>query len=225
MNFETVTIEKNRFQISKPDTCYYCEKGIDPKIINKFVYRFYHTCRLIIAYQCPCCDEVFFAIYEISLNSFGGVINRGALYPFRIIGGNKLSREFSQEIKDVSERFISIFNDAFIAEQAGCKEIVGIGYRRAFEFLIKDFAIKYHPDEKDKISNMQLSQCVEKYSPDEDTKQLLLRASWIGNDFAHYTNKHDEITIEDLKQLILLSVESIDSYIKRKNYINKIDKK
>lgn len=225
MNYETITVEKIKFLISKPNICYHCEKGIDPKIINKFIYRFYDSYRIIITYQCPCCDNIFFAIYDVPQYLFGGIDNNSRLYPIQIIGGNKLSKEFSSEIKELSENFIYIYNDTYKAEQAGCKEIVGIGYRRAFEFLIKDFAIKYHPEDKEKISKMLLSQCVEYYSPDEETKQLLLRASWIGNDFAHYSNKHEKITVEDLKNLILLSVESIDSYIKKKNYISKIEKK
>ena len=72
---------------------------------------------------------------------------------------------------------------------------------------------------------MPLAQCVENYSPDEETKELLLRASWIGNDFAHYSKKHEEITIEDLKQLINLSVDSMENYIKKQNYIMNISKK
>lgn len=53
----------------------------------------------------------------------------------------------------------------------------------------------------------------------------MLRANWIGNDFSHYESKHAEIDINDLKQLILLSVDSIVADIKKRNYISKIEKK
>ena len=48
---------------------------------------------------------------------------------------------------------------------------------------------------------MPLAKCVEKYAPDDTTKQLLLRATWIGNDYAHYETKHEEINLNDLKTL------------------------
>lgn len=71
---------------------------------------------------------------------------------------------------------------------------------------------------------MNLTECIRKYSPTEDTKELLLRASWIGNDFAHYESKHEDLDINDLKQLILLSAGSIIQYIKRRDYSLKIKK-
>ena len=225
MNLEKVKIENVEFFLNKPDTCYHCEKGIDPKIVNKFIYRYWQCYNIVITYQCPCCDEIFFAFYQIALDSYDGIIDRGTLYPFKIVGGNKISKTFSDEINDLSQGFVLNYNDSFKAEQSGCTEIVGLGYRRAFEFLIKDFALKYFPGDKDKIIYMPLSQCVEKYSPDDETKQLLLRTSWIGNDYTHYNNKHEDVTLEDLKQLIMLSVNDIESFIKKKNYIVKIEKK
>ena len=66
---------------------------------------------------------------------------------------------------------------------------------------------------------------VEKYAPDDTTKQLLLRATWIGNDYAHYETKHEEINLNDLKSLINLSVEAIEKDIKVKNYIANIEHK
>ena len=131
--------------------------------------------------------------------------------------------DFSDEIKEISPSFISIYNDAYVAEQSGCREIVGIGYRRAFEFLIKDYAIKYHQDEESIIKNMPLAKFVEKYAPNDVTKQLLLRATWIGNDFAHYETKHEEIDLNDLKSLIELSVDAIEKDIKVKKYIANIE--
>ena len=35
MNKEIIKIQKRKLCIVKPDTCPYCDKGIDPIIINK----------------------------------------------------------------------------------------------------------------------------------------------------------------------------------------------
>lgn len=72
---------------------------------------------------------------------------------------------------------------------------------------------------------MQLSQVVNTYFPNGEIKELITRATWIGNDFAHYETKHLDINLEDLKQLILLSVSRIDESIKTKNFIKKIESK
>lgn len=220
MNKEVIKIQKHKLCIIKPNTCPHCDKGIDPIIINKFPYRFYDLCNIIVTLKCPCCEQVFFAKYQINPMSFGCF--QDELHYFEVIGGHKRRLDFSQEIKELSQSFIDNYNDAFVAEQAGCSNIVGIAYRRAFEFLIKDYAIKYYPSEIESIKKMNLSDCVKKYINDVETKDLLLRATWIGNDYAHYENKHTDIDLVDLKQLIELSMREIESEIRKKNYIAKI---
>lgn len=71
--------------------------------------------------------------------------------------------------------------------------------------MIKDYAIKYNSNEKEQIKNMNLCNCVKKIVKDEETKNLLLHAAWIANDYAHYENNHPTINIDNLKKLIELS--------------------
>lgn len=219
VNNKIITINKTRFLIVKPDTCTYCDKGIDPKIINKFLYNFYDLYNIVITFKCPCCNEIFFAKYQINPIMYP---NNYELHYFEVIGGHKKRLDFSSEIKELSPNFITNYNDAYIAEQSGCTSIVGIAYRRAFEFLIKDYAIKYNVEDTEKIKKMNLSDCVKEYFKDAETKDLLVRTTWIGNDFTHYENKHTNINIDDLKQLIELSMRKIEDEIKKQNYISKI---
>ena len=222
MSIETIKIDGQNFFVEKPRTCHHCDKGIDPIVVNKFMYRFYDLYNIVVTYKCPCCEQIFFAIYQHNPASM--ILGDKIMY-FDIVGGHKEKRDFSEEITALSPNFVSNYNDAYFAEQSGCKDIVGIGYRRAFEFLIKDFAIKYNPEEETQIKNMNLTQCVEKYISDGEMKELLLRASWIGNDFAHYESKHSDVSIGDLKNLILLAADSITNCIKKKQYIQNIKKK
>lgn len=73
-----------------------------------------------------------------------------------------------------------------------------------------------------KLKKKSLSKCIEDYFPDNESKELLVRTNWIGNDFAHYQSKHEDIDINDLKQLIMLSVQIIVADVKKKDYISKI---
>lgn len=218
-----IKIKGCEFIISKPTSCPYCDMGIDPLIVNKFAYRFHYLTNIVITYKCPCCEQIFFSKYQV--NSMAAGYYGYELIPFETIGGHKIKLDFSDEIKGISPSFVSIYNDAYVAEQSGCTQIVGIGYRRSLEFLIKDYAIKCHQDDEITIKSMPLVKCVEKYAPDDKTKELLLRATWIGNDFAHYETKHEEIDLNDLKKLISLSVDAIEKDIKIKNYIANIKHK
>ena len=223
MNNEKIMVEGKLIPISKPTECYYCDKGINPKIVNSFFYSYYNYCFAYIAFQCPCCDQVFFAKYQVPDYDLRN--DPFYLHYSEVIGGHARSIDFPDEIKELSDDFVKNFNDSYTAEQSGCTEIVGIGYRKAFEFLMKDFAIKYNPNDKERIISMNLSQCVNEYSPDEDIKQLLERTTWIGNDYAHYKKNHSDITLDDLRELVLLAANSIYIYVRKKKYIKKIEKK
>lgn len=81
-------------------------------------------------------------------------------------------------------------------------QIAGIGYRKSLEFLAKDFAIKYNPDDEDKIKNMPLSNCIKTYIDDPRIKNLAEKSIWLGNDETHYVRKHEDRDISDMKQFI-----------------------
>jgi len=55
---------------------------------------------------------------------------------------NNAEKAFPKEVEKYSKNFIVIYNQAFTAEINGLTEICGLGYRKAFEFLIKDYLIK-----------------------------------------------------------------------------------
>ena len=51
------------------------------------------------------------------------------------------TRSFSQTIKDISPTFESNYNQALCAEQMSLDQICGPGYRKALEYLIKDYLL------------------------------------------------------------------------------------
>ena len=142
----------------------------------------------------------------------------------QIVGGNGLKKEFSKEITELSPDFVAIYNDAYKAEQNGMDSIVGIGYRLAFEFLIKDFCAYLKPEEKERITKASLSQCVNDYL-NFDIKGLIERATWLGNDFAHCESKHPDMHLDDFKKLIDLCVSKIVAKIQEKYYLAAVERK
>lgn len=224
---EIVKLSKTKsIKVDKPNICPHCQKGIDPKIIGLIGDEYYNQFFVFIAFKCPICQQIFFGKYF--LGNEGAIeffeMQNMPLQPVETIGGHGLIKEFPEEIRNLSPHFVEAYNDAYKAEQNGLSSIVGIGYRLAFEHLIKDFCISLKPEEKDKIAKAQLSQCVNDYL-DSDIKELIKRATWLGNDFAHYESKHPDMHLDDFKKLIELCVSKIVAKIQEKHYLAAIGRK
>ena len=74
-----------------------------------------------------------------------------------------------------------------------------MGYRKALEQLVTDFAINKYPDEKEKILAMSLHNRIESYFRDSDAKTALMACKWLGNNETHYENcntKEDIVLFE-----------------------------
>lgn len=116
---------------------------------------------------------------------------------------NRFTKQaFDQKITALSPQFNKIYNQALAAESSMLDEIAGLGYRKALEFLIKDFAIHEHPDEEESIKAKPLAQCIESYIADERITTLAERSAWIGNDEAHYIRKQENRDVSDMKDFI-----------------------
>lgn len=213
--------ETAEIKINKPPQCPHCEKGIDAKPVDWFIEDKHGAVHfLYVAMKCPMCEEVFWAKYQADVFRFMNYDQ--PLYWSQIIGGDGLVREFSEDISGCSHEFVTIYNDAYKAEQAGCSSVVGICYRLAFERLIKDFCITICPEDAEKIKEMPLKACIDKYMPEGETKGIIERTAWIGNDFAHYESRHLDMNLEDLKEMIDICVSDIETSLKRRKYNEKI---
>ncbi|MCI8332645.1 MAG: DUF4145 domain-containing protein [Clostridiales bacterium] len=117
--------------------------------------------------------------------------------------------QFSNHIVKLSPEFVEIYNQSSEAEHEGLSKICGMGYRKALEFLIKDFIIYKHPNDRDKIIKMSLSSCIDTHIDNKNIKELAIKSAWIGNDQTHYFKKHENRDIIDLKNFI----EAVAYYI------------
>jgi hypothetical protein len=169
--------------------CPCCGSQVTPK------YLCSHGNSGVIFSQCPVsgCDEFFL------LKEHG----RG----LEILPNHQLAKQtFSEIINSVSPSFGKIYNEAFAAEQMNLMEICGVGYRKALEFLIKDYAIQGKDEQiVDKIKRMLLAKCIDDYVDDAMVKAVAKRAVWLGNDETHYVRKWEEKDVHDLKGLIRLT--------------------
>lgn len=118
-------------------------------------------------------------------------------------------------------KFIETYLQSLQAENNGLSELAGMGFRKSIEYLVKDWAIKNNPEEKEKIEKLWLGQVISSYY-EGDLKDILERATWLGNDQAHYNKLFEEYDISILKELIDLILVELDRQYKKKHYIDTI---
>jgi len=126
--------------------------------------------------------------------------------------------EFDKIINTVSPSFGKIFNESANAEKRGLREIAGVGYRKAIEFLIKDYCILSNAGEEIRIKGMALAQCIAEFVDHDSIKVCAERAVWIGNDETHYVRLWEDKDIENMKELIEMMINWILLDMRTKHY-------
>ncbi len=187
-----------------PDQCPICSHAAHPVehgsfLAGRFVER---------VFRCPRsqCGRIFIARYRYAHNTPSGALyTLGECLPLTIVVS-----EHSEIIKAISPDFVMIHTEAERAELLGLKLICGPGYRKALEFLIKDYLIRSHPDKTDEVKRQNLAKCINEYVTDDRVKKVAARAVWLGNDETHYLRKWEEKDLFDLKGLIKLTLHWIE---------------
>lgn len=203
-----------------PDRCPICENNGQPQFIISCMFTTKRE--LYSIFRCPVqkCRGLYTAFYQASKN---GVGTWEANLTKSMLARHTEEKSFQQNIKDTSPLFCEMFNQAHLAEENGLTHICGPGYRKALEFLIKDFLIlhKFKGDapKKEEIEKTFLGPVIQKFVDDERIKQCAKRAVWLGNDETHYTRKWEDKDLKDLKSLILLTVNFADSSIEADRYL------
>lgn len=123
------------------------------------------------------------------------------------------SEQFSEVIMNISPNFANIYNQAYAAQQMNLNEICGVGYRKALEFLIKDYVMSFITDEeaKEQIKRKNLGTCIKDDISAINIKEVAKRAVWLGNDETHYVRKWEDKDIHNLIETIKLTIHWIET--------------
>lgn len=184
--------------------CPICKASISPVYIAS---SFESAEQASIFNYCRNCGNSFVTKYQLIHNPTMSALNYYVVEKIVYSEPNRFVRHvFDDEIISLSSQFDKIYNQALAAESSSLDEIAGLGYRKALEFLIKDFAIHENPDDAKSIKSMPLSQCIKKYIYDDRIKTLAERSAWIGNDEAHYVRKQEDRDVSDMKSFIRATV-------------------
>ncbi|MGH9718448.1 MAG: hypothetical protein ACRD4R_17195 [Candidatus Acidiferrales bacterium] len=186
---------------ANPTTCPICHHAIIP--IDLGVSRMLTSSNSLLErlFQCPnrSCFHLFIGRYSDE----GGVLRLNSC-----ASSEQSEVEYSKIVSAISKDFCNIANEAHKAEKSGLLLVAGPGYRKALEFLIKDYLLKLYTgaEEREKIEQMQLGSCIANYVKNDRINQAAARAAWLGNDETHYVRKWEGKDLSDLKRLIQLTV-------------------
>lgn len=162
---------------------------------------------LIITFKCTNqdCNELYLGYYK--KNQWA----QESRYDLEGVSfGKAYVYKFSESINKISTRFEKIYNQASQAEQKGLDEVCGPGYRKALEFLIKDYAVEKFQSKKEEIKEAKLATVIENFIESEKIKEVVKRAAWIGNDETHYERKWEDKDLSDFKDFINLIVKWLE---------------
>jgi hypothetical protein len=136
-----------------PSVCPICHNSIVAVDLNT---AFQFDSRVERVYQCPNtnCQVLFLARYaRQAANTQNFVRQRCVPFEFRCAS-------HTETIGSISKDFCEIYGQAEKAEQHGLSLVAGPGYRKALEFLMKDYASFLRPSEKASIEKIALASCI-----------------------------------------------------------------
>jgi hypothetical protein len=199
-----------------PTLCPWCHHAIGP--ILKGAFRHGEDAQLV--FWCTHCKRIFIGHYK------NEVVNKHWTLVFKKTeAGEPIAKTYSEEIRNLSSKFVEIMTEADRAESYGLNQLIGMGYRKALEYLIKDYLIYRKPDDKDKIISKFLGNCIKDHLDNVNIKDMAERAVWLGNDETHYQRIWDDRDITDLKKLIAITVHWIEYELLTDSYRGKMPSK
>lgn len=192
-----------------PNECPICHNKISPNLLFESINEDINLVSMF--FTCPSCGKGFISHYrydrnnEVKYNDYAykmlPYLNSFPNVPNQI--------NFDDCINNLSQSFCEIYNQAYASEIYNLNQLSGIGYRKALEFLIKDYCIYKHPDKVEDIKSSLLGQVISNYVDSTNIKNLAKISSWIGNDETHYVRKFEDKDINDLKRFIKATVAFI----------------
>lgn len=229
MNFrKTNQSTGTHFSMDSPDICPHCHVANQPG--HQFHYFDNKSNKLFSVWNCHAknCGKVFITehiedkhgIFRTS--RFLNGLPKGPNWPIPIIELKDGRTIQTEEIEN--SKFIKTYLQSLEAEAMGFDEIAGMGFRKSIEYLVKDWAIHNNPNDKEKILGLWMSKIINEYFTG-DVKEILDRATWLGNDQSHYNKLFEEFNINHLKELIDLIMVELDREFKKKHYIENIEKR
>ena len=177
--------------------CPICHTSFNGETVSAALFPYFgDTCGSLFAVHfCSACENAFVSHYLPSNYSDA----------YEVVGSWPTSPEpqsHDSAVEKLSPDYIKIYAQACQAERNSLTEICGMGYRKALEFLVKDYAIYRVPGDEETIKALPLAKCIDKYIDSPRIKSLAQRSAWLGNDETHYVRAHQDRSYLDIKKFL-----------------------
>ncbi len=193
----TLNYAGNTYSYSFQGVCPLCHCYFEPVVKHQGTHHTSDAQHVIHyeVYECPACFHPFIAIWETH-SWYSDTLALRHIAP-----ANYDAREIDKIITAISPSYADIYHEAEEAEARGLLKICGAGYRKALEFLIKDYAIYLDPSAQSQIESEFLSNTIKRLDSNR-ISTAAKKCSWLGNDHVHYKYTHSDKDIQDMKQLL-----------------------
>lgn len=202
--------------INSPMTCPHCFRQMKPDHIETVIVHYEQRSRLtrkVAILKCTysdCLKPIMRYYEEDSAGIVGGLQADYRELPLSY--SKEVKTDLPKNIQELSPNFVNNYKETLLAKEYCLNELIGMGYRKSIEFLIKDFVLKTNQAEYLKINKMPLKTVIENYLTSSEKLQTLgLACAYLGNDFTHYERRNLDKDIEDLERFLKLLVSYISN--------------
>lgn len=212
MTKRSISIQNHGYSVDVPDECPVCHKHSEVSFVAADVVENGRGVQTIFRCAYQGCRAFFICFYGPKPSS--DLLGIRPQKPAESM--------FPETISALSPGFVSIFKEADEAKHLGLKQVAGPGYRKAFEFLIKDYAKSLAPGKDREIEEKFSGAVVTEFVPDARIQAVAKRCLWLGNDETHYLRKWADHDVDDLVTLIKLTTNWIEIEHLSKAYVEKM---
>lgn len=206
--FDSKQIENSKIEtkVQIGDNCPMCHKAGKPEYANGCLIRSFNEGekpQAFIVWYCTNCKRYYVSLYH--MNTGLQDMELDTLYPYPV---EIDEQSLPQDIKEKYPDFIKVYSESCECEKQNLLTIAGAGYRKALEFLVKDYLQKEQHLTKEEVGDCRLEKCCKKIDF-EIIRELANAATWLGNDETHYTVKHPEYDLKQMKAFLIALISSI----------------
>lgn len=181
----------NRSKYKISDLCPNC--GVSNNPSTKLEGYFYRTDSAIVLFShfCTSCQKYHWSI-QIIYPDTKHEPDLLFIYPSAQL------TPLDSKLVNLSPRFERMYHSAERSENVGDYDLAGMGYRAALEILIKDYAVKFTDESKEKIADYKLNDAISHFYKNNQTAQISADVVRIyGNDYAHW-DQPEQFNSEDI---------------------------
>lgn len=178
----------------KPSTCPFCGIETDATTLSVSQINYKADSWLyVVAYKCTLCQKRFVGLYEkIKVNGHEKL-------DYIEVLPRQAGKELPECLAVISPRFIEVHKEAEGAESFGFTDLAAMGYRKALEILVKDFAISELGKTEEEVAAKKLEVAIGLYLQQEELVKTADVVRILGNDHTHYKEKYPDFDFTLLK--------------------------